>query len=286
MSDGRFSVVFDGLAVKNGEIDVADFAPAVLALGELIKEANQTLNGDRAIATVKLKASKQGSFEAMLMLDFSWVEAAKDFFSDGESVASANGLLELLIKGGAIGSVTSYSLFKVIQTLKGRKPEKAKEEGGAVTIEQNGVQFVTDRRVITLYESIAIREKIEDVTKALERPGIDSVSFENGDTWERLTLEKSERQYFKVPGPDEGEEEVTEFEQEMRLQARDITFKDGNKWRFTAGDETFLAAIEDVTFLNKVANDEVSFAKAQFTNRMHGSAIAVARQARGEAFSS
>ena len=29
-----------------------------------------------------------------------------------------------------------------------------------------------------------------------------------------------------------------------------------------------------------------TFPKAQFTNRMHGSAIAVARQARGEAFSS
>ena len=37
------------------------------------------------------------------------------------------------------------------------------------------------------------------------------------------------------------------------------------------------------------ADDEgldVFFVMAQFTNRMHGSAIAVARQARGEAFSS
>ena len=35
-----------------------------------------------------------------------------------------------------------------------------------------------------------------------------------------------------------------------------------------------------------VQADSFTFIMAQFTNRMHGSAIAVARQARGEAFSS
>ena len=38
--------------------------------------------------------------------------------------------------------------------------------------------------------------------------------------------------------------------------------------------------------ISELSAQEYSILKAQFTNRMHGSAIAVARQARGEAFSS
>ena len=40
------------------------------------------------------------------------------------------------------------------------------------------------------------------------------------------------------------------------------------------------------TNMSMVGRVRETFVKAQFTNRMHGSAIAVARQARGEAFSS
>lgn len=48
MSEARFSLIFRGLAVDNGEIDVHDLAPALLAVGDLLQAANQAINGEQA----------------------------------------------------------------------------------------------------------------------------------------------------------------------------------------------------------------------------------------------
>jgi hypothetical protein len=43
MSDANFSLIFEGPAVENGEIDVQDLAPSLMALGEMIQAANAGL---------------------------------------------------------------------------------------------------------------------------------------------------------------------------------------------------------------------------------------------------
>jgi len=270
MSDQSFKLKFDGPAIIDGEIDVADFAPSVLAIGEIFRTTNQLFNGSRSTATVKLKATKEGSFEAFLNIDFSMLEAFKDFLDfsheNNEQIKSANDLLDLLLKGGAIltGVTTpvSVGLFFLIKKLKGKKPKFIKEDKGQVILEIDGETLSVDPRVIKLYENIQIRRTIEKATAVLEKPGITKLSFSGDSKSEQnVEIEKSERQYFKVPAPSEDEEEVSENIVEMQLQALNVSFKDGNKWRFTAGDEAFLALIEDVKFLNQITNNEISFSK-------------------------
>lgn len=48
MSEASLTLVFDGPAVENGEIDVQELAPTLLAMGELIQAANDKINGDNA----------------------------------------------------------------------------------------------------------------------------------------------------------------------------------------------------------------------------------------------
>ena len=55
---------------------------------------------------------------------------------------------------------------------------------------------------------------------------------------------------------------------EMNLQIISLSFKEENKWRFTDGLEPFTASIEHVDFLNKIANNEISFSKNDYLKCM------------------
>ena len=48
MSEKSFKFIFDGPAFAEHQIDVADLAPALLALGNVVKRANEAINGNRA----------------------------------------------------------------------------------------------------------------------------------------------------------------------------------------------------------------------------------------------
>src|SRR5258707_6064900 len=59
MSKVTFQLRYDGPALSEHGMDVADLAPALLALGDLIKRVNATVNGDAA----KVNLIVQSDFE-------------------------------------------------------------------------------------------------------------------------------------------------------------------------------------------------------------------------------
>ena len=60
VSSSSFRIAFEGEPFAEGEIDVNDLAPALLALGDVIQAANRALNGDRADARLKIRATNEG----------------------------------------------------------------------------------------------------------------------------------------------------------------------------------------------------------------------------------
>jgi hypothetical protein len=46
MSKVAFQIRYDGSALSEHGMDVADLAPALFALGDLVKRANASINGD------------------------------------------------------------------------------------------------------------------------------------------------------------------------------------------------------------------------------------------------
>jgi len=99
----EFSVSYDGDALTQNTMDVRDLAPALLALGQSFERVNSLSNGDRASVSLRIRATKPGSFEVVLFLQ-QLLEGATDVLS-GDMMVSAFVLKELLIGGGGRGVI-------------------------------------------------------------------------------------------------------------------------------------------------------------------------------------
>jgi len=257
-TEASFRVIFSGPATAGGQIDVRDLAPALLALGEIFTAANEELNGDKAKSAVKMRATSAGSFDVLLNV---WVELSDalksllDFAkSEHDAIIAANDLVNFIGKVG--GGLLALLLF-----LRGRKPDKVeKKENGSVVIIIGDARFETNEKVLKLAESLPVREGVEKFSEALEREGLEEVSIAQPEEESPpLKLTKNDIPALKLP--DQEEEIIIKDIQGMVLQIVSLSFKPDNKWRFSDGENTFTATIEDEEFLKEVANNERAFAK-------------------------
>ena len=260
MSSTEFSVAFQGDPFENGEIDVNDLAPALLALGDVVQSANSALNGDRADARLKLRASKHGSFDALLTLDVSWVADMLDAVSaHPERMVAADQLADLLLKGGKIVGGTAVGLFVALRVLKGKKPDKVEEAPNGTEITINQTTILVEPETVRLLEDRKTRQAVEKFgNEALKIDGLTGVSIGRGDDVE-MVLDAKDAPSFNVPSPDEEEPETVTTTRDVWLKIVTSQFKDGYKWRFTDGGERpFTADMEDVDFLNSVLSGDTT----------------------------
>jgi hypothetical protein len=268
MSEAHITMVFDGVAVKNGQIDVQDLAPALLTIGQLIQTANTEINGNKAQISVKVRATAEGSFEVNLSLLQSLMESAKALFDfsvqNKDGIAAANELADLLFKVGG-GVVTGSAalgggLWALLKFLRGRKPDKIEQKGKEVHVIIGDATFITNARTVQLAESVTVREQAKKAVAILSKNGIDTIKIKR-DKEETLEVAKSEMGYFDFQDVEEALEDETRT---MTLQIISLSFKEDNKWRVTDGGDPFSVTIDDVAFLNQIANNEISFSKGDY----------------------
>ncbi|MEA2007087.1 MAG: hypothetical protein U9O20_02915 [Patescibacteria group bacterium] len=254
----KFSIKYDGPALAGHEMNVKDFAPALLAIGELFDEANIVLNENRTKIDVNIRATKEGSVDIDLSMVQSVIDQAKTLFSgDGVSaIVNAQSLLKLIF-GGGVGSIGIVSFIK---WLKGRNIENITTlEDGNLKIQVEGGETKTlKEEEINLFRLVSIRKKLETIIKSpLSKEGIDTFKVKHGDETEEI--KKDESEFFSSPDIDE--ELIDEREIETNLTIVNASFQEKGKWRFSDGNSTFFAEIEDVDFLNKVEKNQAAFSK-------------------------
>lgn len=71
MSDtAKARIAYVGTALENGEMEIRELVPALLAFSDLIENANRVLGGDRKIKVMLNQDSlKRGSFDITFLLD-------------------------------------------------------------------------------------------------------------------------------------------------------------------------------------------------------------------------
>ncbi|MBS1302524.1 hypothetical protein [Loktanella sp. SALINAS62] len=256
MTKARFEIAFEGDPFEDGEIDVRDLAPTLLAFGNVVQAANKALNGDRADARLKVAATDQGSFVAALTMDVGWLSDMLDAVSaHPQRVVAADQLMDLLIKGGTIAGGGAIGLFAAIKALRGRRPDKVEARGdGTTEITINQTTFVIDDRTVALLQDLPTREAVEDLgAKAVRVDGLDYLRIGADNTGvEAVRLARTDLPSLKVPPePDESDTEITHRDAWLKIVS--VHFRDGYKWRFSDGGERpFTAEMEDAEFQNKV----------------------------------
>lgn len=248
MAETEFGVTYDGTALADGRMPVRDLAPALLALADLFAETSAVAYPDREPVALNIKATEEGSFVVQLILqgEDAW-DRIVHLFSSPEANALVN--LRDLIIGSGIG------LFWLIKRLRGRRIESAQQlESGQIRLSLDDETTVEiPAEVWTLHESVSIRKKARQVVEPVNQPGVDRVEFLAG-TDVTVTIEKADLPAYEVTEPDEIP--LLERETEMVVSIASVVFTEGNKWRFTTGDSTFYAAIEDEGFAERVEHGE------------------------------
>ncbi|MBI3070307.1 MAG: hypothetical protein HYY87_03315 [Candidatus Levybacteria bacterium] len=251
----EFKIIYDGPALQNNQMDVRDLAPALLAVSDVLDEANKILNNNETKIQVNVKGSfRTGSFGVELVISQLPLDQIVAVFNSDRVNAAANLLsyVGFVIPGGG--------LIGLLLWLKNRKIKKIENVDDAKTVieVEDEEKYETSPKVIALFSNVKIRTSIQKViSDPLSREGVDTFSIKKDN--DEATIKKEEKDYFKLS--DVPDEVLEEKDDEVNLQAVGISFLEDNKWRFTDGTVTFFAEVKDEEFIKNVQESKEAFAK-------------------------
>lgn len=259
VSHAKLQVAYAGEAVDSGSMEVKELAPALLALGALIEEANNELYGKSACVSVRIRSDfRKGSFELYLEIAQTLAEQIGMLLAGSEQPTTEE-LLQMIGFWGVAGPV---GLFQLLKWLKGRQPtRKTVLENGNVRLEVDGEMQAIEVRngVLKLYNSGSVRSRAREVLNPLEEPGIDEFQVKLRDK-PVLAIGKEELGYYDLP--EVRETELLNTTQPAWLQCISVVFEKDRKWQFSMGDgNRFHASIEDEEFLTNLEKGAVAFSK-------------------------
>lgn len=255
-SEQNFRVTYDGPALQAHTMDVRELAPAILAMADLIKAANEELHGDKAEVRIAVKAGfREGSFGIDMVFFQDVLTQITELFSGKEASASANAIQILsglgLFGGGLIG---------FLRWLKNRKIERIDQRDNKATIYTADESIEVDLVTMRLLKNRRVRLELKNVLRPLESDGIDSFCTSSSANTGELIC-KDELPLFQPPA--DSELPLSDSTASgILLKIESAVFKDGNKWRFTDGSRSFYATIEDSDFMSRIESGEERFGKA------------------------
>jgi hypothetical protein len=253
----KFQITYSGPALDANEMDVRELTPALVAVADLLEEANLIIGGGGSRVSVNVHGSfRTGSFG----IDFTVIhDIYQNVMSilNSPGVAGASNLLQLLglrdVGKGLIG------FLKKLKNREIERVEKLGKDGIRIHITREETVDI-DPRVLDLYKSARIRNALDKViAEPLGRIGIDDVEVKAENATNSLHIKKDEREYFTMPLLED--ETLGENVSEAYLHVVSLSFKTDNKWKFARGEAVFFAEIADADFLNKINRNEARFSK-------------------------
>ena len=253
-----FQLIYDGEGLVNHEISPRDLSIALVAINDLLENADKIINKGKTKTEIKVKASfETGCFKINFSSTQSFLNKAIDLFNSDAVNAGLNAVQILgLVFGGVL------SLAGLLKFLKGSKPDKIIENSdGSFSVIKDKKELKTEKAVIDLYKDYKLRKSFEDLVMPLKKDGIDDFAVKTGNKDEFICqIKKDEIDWFKCPIIQEEQlDEPQIFE--TNISIINLSFKEGNKWFVNDGGENFYAIVEDKDFLDRIDSSFVKFSK-------------------------
>ena len=255
MTQAYFEIAYDGPALRDHAMDVDQLAPALLAIGDLCREANRVLNGEKGGVSVRVVADfERKCFDIHFQLVQTFYEQIKDLVTD-EHVATAKTVLEWL---GFLGAPSLVSLLSYRKLKQGR-PIKSETK---IVTENGGTSYVMtfegSHNSVTISEPVhrlSLDRGVSRAEKAVVRPllsgGIDRLVVRQAGA-EINEVSKSDAKFFGDADVSSKEDFAEPMEITVVLELRSPVFVEGEKWYFNFGDQRISADITDRRFINRV----------------------------------
>jgi hypothetical protein len=240
------------------EINVFELAPTLLALGELIQQANKTAFPDGREIAVNVKPFREGSFNVdVVVAAASTLQALLDI-ANSQQAQQIKTLLEWvgLINGVGIGAIA------LLKALKGKPASVEQLNPGEVRYtSSDGQTFTVNINVHNIVQNTNVQQNIRQVFLApLSRPDVDAIrTFIAGEpeTEETVTEddawgidEFTSQEETATPVPEEITKETLHYG--VFLNPKRGAFDgDPRDWSFKRGEEIITATIKDDEFLRK-----------------------------------
>jgi hypothetical protein len=255
MPDAVMSLQYEGPAVDAGTMDVRSLAPALIAAADAMREAHALLEIPGPAPRVEVRAIRPGSFIVDLLLaegvDGLYQRAIAIFTSP---LVTADAGFTTVI-GSVIGAV------HIVKRIRNRRINQIDQSPDNVTviILEDGTRIeVPSAGTLRLVVDADFRRSLHEMVEPLAgEKGVSRLTLSNEDQAE--TVSDNDLPAFDVPPA--REEDLGETETTVVLRPVSVAFTEGNKWRFSDGDATFFAAIEDPSFLAAIDLGTERFAK-------------------------
>lgn len=250
-----FKLEYSGGETSKNELTVRELAPSLLAFSDFVEEVNSLLNGSKVNVDLKFRASREGSIIVELGLDVNLLEQIVDFFK-GDAVTALLNLKEVL--GLAVGGSGMFKLFKWLQN---RQIEKVQVNEGkkVVLVLEDGERLEITENELRVLKSVKARKRLVEFAEPVKNKTADKITlYEDEKTKdEKNGISKDEVKFFEVP--ELPEELVNETKQEVAITIENLSFKEGNKWRVSDGNNEYYVSITDQEFINDIKNNSESF---------------------------
>ena len=255
---------YDGPALASHQMDINDLAPALLALGDLIRDCNRILNGKDTTVRVLINADlEQNCFE----LGFEVIQSFGDQIMSLIGQDGAKSAKEILEWIGIITSGSAFvsaSILHVLNWLAKRKKEGVTynitaNDGSVIYIADNGATINVPPPVHQLLQAPEVIRNAKKVIAPVATEGISSVEFEHNGLIAQEINEDEAQDILKLPQSEVIEDgQETEHVSEIRTSVRikRAVYEGGGKWTIIY-QRPVEAAILDEDFVDRFQKGDI-----------------------------
>lgn len=259
MKGTKFQVRYDGPLLADHAMDVRDLAPAMLALGDLIREANHEINEGRSKVNLLVNSDfEHGCFNINFELVQSLLEQVKTLIDD-DNIKTAKEVLEWI---GLIGAPIGIPFLVYLKLRKGRPIQdvtvlKSPDKTGMVAVRFEGDHNHVEvhQKIYNLGENPRAKRAVVGTLSPLDAEGIDSMEAKE-EGGRPTTIGKAEARDIKAScgDPDaETKHEPQEVTAHLRVYGP-VFDPSAPRWRFEYGQEHIYADISETS----IARDAIS----------------------------